>query len=167
MGLAMLVWMVAAMAQQGGSGAAPPPSTMQMTMVGKSLNATDGKIYVNENCEIFPGLKVPMTDHKPKGEFIPEVCRLENVREFDRKDEKAVKSEEKGEDVEIREQEYVLQNISVKPAVFEVLEMVPEGWSVDSEPKPVEMDGPVAIFEAKVSPWDEVRLHVQLRHVKK
>jgi hypothetical protein len=61
----------------------------------------------------------------------------------------------------------VLQNISPKPAVFAVLEMIPEGWSVELGPKPVEMDGPVAVFEVKAGSWGEVRLHVRLRHVRK
>ncbi|HVT97259.1 MAG TPA: hypothetical protein VHE33_07100 [Acidobacteriaceae bacterium] len=167
MSLGMVLWVIAAMAQERGSSAAPPPPTMQMTIVGKSLNASDGKIYVNENCEVFPGLQLPMGDHKPKGEWMPEVCHLENVKEFDRHDEKKAGSDGKGEDVEIRERDYVLQNISVKPAVFEVLEMIPEGWSVESDPKPAEMDGPVGVFEVKAGPWGEARLHVRLRRVRK
>ena len=167
MSLGMLLWVVAAMAQEGGSSAAPPPPTMQMTIVGTSLKASDGKIYVNANCEIFPGLTLPLKRHKPEGERIPEVCHVENVEQSERREEKPAGSELERGQVEIHEQEYVLQNISVKPVVFEVLEEVPEGWSVDSDPKPVKMDGPVAIFEVHAGPWETVRLHVGLRHTKK
>jgi hypothetical protein len=160
----MLLWMVAAMGQDRGSTAAAAPSTMQMTIVGTSLKASDGKIYVNQACEIFPGLTLPLTTHKPKGEWIPEVCHLENVENSERHDEKAAGGELERANVEVREQEYVLQNVSLKPAVFAVLEQVPEGWSVDSDPKPGSMDGPVAIFEVHAGPWETVRLHVGLRH---
>jgi hypothetical protein len=158
----MLLWVVAAMAQEGGPPAAPPPSTMQMTMVGTSLKASDGKIYVNQSCEIFAGLVLPLTTKKPKGEWIPEVCHVENAEQSERHEERAAG----GADVEVREQEYVLQNISLKPAVFAVLEQVPEGWSVDSDPRPVSTDGPVAIFEVHAGPWETVRLRVGLRHTK-
>ena len=141
MSLGMLLWVVAAMAQESGSPGAAPPSTMQMTMVGTSLKASDGKIYVNANCEIFPGLTLPLNSHKPKGEWIPEVCHVENVEQSEQREEKPVGSELERVQVEIREQEYVLQNIGVKPEVFEVLEEVPEGWSVDSDPEPEKMDG--------------------------
>lgn len=148
------------------SPAAPPASTMQMTIVGTSLKASDGKIYVNQNCEIFPGLTLPLKGHKAEGELIPEVCHVENVEQSERRQEKPAGDELERANVEIREQEYVLQNISVKPAVFEVLEQVPEGWSVDSDPRPQKMDGPVAIFEVHAGPWETVRLHVGLRHAK-
>jgi len=165
--LGILLWAAAAMAQEGGTPGGPAPSTMQMTIVGTSLKATDGNIYVNEGCEIFPGLTFPFGRHKPQGELIPEVCHLENVEQSERREENGACTGVKGEEVEIREQEYVLQNISVKPVVFEVVEQVPEGWSVDSDPKPVKVDGSIAIFEVHASPWEEVRLHVGIRHSKK
>jgi hypothetical protein len=134
---------------------------MEMTIVGMSLKASDGKIYVNQNCEVFPGLQLPVS-RRTKGESMPEVCHLENVEESERRDEKAGEPK-----VKVREQEYVLQNIGEKAEVFEVLEQVPEGWSVDSDPKPLKIEGAVAIFEVHAGPWETVRLHVGLRHTKK
>jgi len=162
--LALLFLAAAAMAQKAAS---PLPSTMQMTIVGTSLKASDGKIYVNQNCEVFPGLTFPIPHHKVEGESDPDVCHIENVRHSQRHEETRAGSEPEREDVEIRELEYVLQNISVKPVVFAVLERVPVGWSLDSDPKPVEVDGPVAIFEVHAGPWEQVRLHVGIRHSRK
>lgn len=162
----ILSWTVAAMAQEGGSPAVPPPSTMQMTIVGTSLAASDGRIYVNQNCDIFPGLTFPIPHHKAESVRNLDVCHLENVEQSERREEKVAGSELERTNLGIREQEYVLQNIGVKPALFDVLEVVPEGWSVDSDPPPSRMDGPVAIFEVHAGPWEAVRLHVGMRRTK-
>lgn len=164
-GLGIVLWMVATGAQQGAS-AGPPPSTMEMTIVGTSLRASDGKIYVNDVCEIFPGLTLPLTDHKPKGEWNPDVCHIENAEHSERTEEKAAGGELERATVEIREQEYVLQNLDVKPALFELVARVPEGWSIDSDPRPARMTGQLAIFEIHAGPWEMVRLHVGIRHTK-
>jgi hypothetical protein len=162
----MLLWGFAAAAQTSQSAGTSPPSTMEMTMVGPSLKASDGNIYVNADCEIFPGLTLPLAGRKPQGVWIPEVCHVENVEQSERREEKTAGDEVERANIEIREQEYVLQNISMKPVVFKVLEQLPEGWGVDSDPKPVKIDGPVAIFEAHAGPWETVRLHVGIRHTK-
>jgi hypothetical protein len=147
------------------SDAAPPPTTT-MTIVGTSLRASDGKIYVNTACEVFPRLTLPFTDHKPKGEWIPTVCHLEKVGHSERTEEKPAGGEALPVQVEIREEDVVLQNITVKPVVFAVVARVPEGWSLDSNPKPVTVAGTVAIFEVHAGPWETVRLHVGMRHAR-
>jgi len=170
MQLTVLLWAGAAMAQETGSQAAVVPSTMEMTIVGKSLKATDGKIYVNENCEIFPGLQIPISGkNMPRGLLDETVCHLESVNHSEHREEKADATAIERSDVEIREQEYVLQNTTAKPAIFAVLEQVPQGWKVDSDPQPVESageNGDVAVFEVHAGPGELVRLHVGLRRTK-
>jgi hypothetical protein len=51
----------------------------------------------------------------------------------------------------------------MKPVVFVVLEEVPKGWRVDSDPQPTEMQGDIAIFHVDAEPGKIVRLHVGVR----
>src|ERR1700729_1186306 len=43
---------------------AATPSTMEMTITAESPAASDGQIYVNEDCGIYPGLPIPLTLRK-------------------------------------------------------------------------------------------------------
>ena len=148
-------------------GAPPPPPTTELTILGKPLRATDGKIYINADCEIFPGLVFPATDKKkPQGEFNADICHLEKVLNSEHHEEKPVGGELKSADVEVRERDYVLQNITLQPQIFAILDKIPEGWEVSSDPKPVDMAGDLAIFEVHAGPGAIVRLHVGIRHTK-
>ena len=60
----------------------------------------------------------------------------------------------------------MLQNITMKPAIFAVLVEVPKGWSVDSDPQPTEIEGDVAIFRVHAEVGETVRLHVGVRRTK-
>jgi len=144
-----------------------PAATMQMTIVGTSLQGADGRIYVNQNCEIFPGLVFPITSRKlAEARWNADVCHLESVLDSEHREEKPAGNELERSDVEVREQEYVLQNITMKPQVFAVLEQVPRGWKVDSDPQPTTMAGDIAVFDVHLDPGETVRLHVGLRHTK-
>lgn len=166
-GFAALLGNGAAMAQTSGAADVETPSTMQMTIVGTSLQGADGRIYVNQNCEIFPGLVFPLSGRKlPESRWIADVCHLESVLDSEHREEKPAGNELERSDVEVREQEYVLQNITMKPQVFAVLEQVPRGWKVDSDPQPATMAGDIAVFDVHLDPGETVRLHVGLRHTK-
>ncbi len=158
----------ASMAQASGAPSAEAPlSAMEMTIVGTSLKGADGKIYVNENCEIFPGLTLPITSRKlPQRQQDMDVCHLEPVLRSDHPEETLVGSVLVRSNVEVREREYVLQNTTMQPQIFAVLQQVPPGWKVDSDPQPVRIEGEVAIFEAHAEPGETVRLHVGERRTK-
>lgn len=171
--LGFFVWTCMATAQEMAANVmtATPASTMEMTIVGTSLKGTDGKIWVNQSCEIFPGLQFPMTGKKiPQGELDSAVCHLESVLQSGHREEEAVGSELERRNVEVREREYVLGNITLKPVVFAILEDIPEGWRVDSDPQPARtIPGKgvdLAIFEVHAEPGETVRLHVGMRHSK-
>jgi hypothetical protein len=66
-------------------------------------------------------------------------------------------------EVEVDEQEYVLQNVTMKPVAFVVEQPVAKGWTVDSDPQPTEMQGATAIFRVHAEPGEIVRLHVGVR----
>jgi hypothetical protein len=164
---AILVWAGLAQPRNAGSQDATPPPTMEMTIVGTPLRATDGKIYVNELCQIFPGLVLSVDLKKrPEGEWNSDICRLEKVLDSEHQEEKPAGDRLQRSEVEVREEGYVLQNITLQPQVFAVLQMVPAGWVVTSEPKPAKVEGEVAIFEVHAGPGQTVRLHVEEQHTK-
>jgi hypothetical protein len=152
---------------QAPSATAPVPSTMQMTIVGMTLTASDGKIYVNEACRIFPGLVIPFASTEKLSSLAdPVICHVEGASASEHREEKVVGSELDRSNVEVYEQEYVLQDVMMKPVVFVVLQRVPQGWRVDSDPQPTRMDQDVAVFEVHAAPGETVRLHVGERRTK-
>lgn len=168
-GLGILLWAAAAVAQATGTPQppAPPPSAMQMTIQGVSLTASDGNIYVNQNCGIFPDLPLPLVPGKrPTPRFDPAVCHLEGIANSQHREEKAAGLELERSNVDVHEQEYVLQNITAKPTVFVVLMDLPQGWKVDSDPQPVSIQDNLAVFHAHAEPGEIVRLHVGIRRTK-
>ncbi len=127
---AILVLAGLAQPRSAGSQDATPPPTMEMTIVGTPLRATDGKIYVNELCQIFPGLVLSADLKKrPEGAWDSDICHLEKVHDSEHQEEKPTGDRLQRSEVEVREEGYVLQNITLQPQVFAVLQMVPEGWS--------------------------------------
>ena len=165
---AMLLWASAALAQTGRSSTMPArPAAMQVTIAEASLEGTDGKIYVNQACAIFPDLSLPITNKKEVNAYWNSlVCHVEGANTSERREGETNGNESERGDVEIREQEYVLENTTMRPEIFAVLERVPRGWRVNSDPKPVRMEGDVAVFEVHVPPRETVRLHVAIRHQK-
>jgi len=144
-----------------------PPSAMQMTITSVPPTGANGRIYVNENCGILPDLTLLLTaKQKKEVQFDPVVCHVEGVVNSQHEEEEAVGDALERVRVEVREQEFELANITLKPVVFYVLVAVPKGWAVDSDPPPKETKGDVAIFEAHAAAGEFVRLHVGMRHSK-
>lgn len=92
------------------------------------------------------------------------ICHLESVLTSHHVDEKIVDGERSRFFVRVAEQEYLLENVTDKPAVFIVRHNVPENWIVDSDPQPSSMDGSTAVFQVNAEPGQRVRLHVGMRH---
>jgi hypothetical protein len=146
---------------------AATPSTMEMTITAESPAASDGQIYVNEDCGIYPGLPIPLTLRKrPPARFDSAICHLDGSHSSEHREELVLGTELERRNVRVNEQEFVLQNITMKPAIFAVLVEVPKGWSVDSDPQPTEMQGDVAIFRVHAEGGETVRLHVGVRRTK-
>lgn len=162
--LAVLLWMsrVAAQAAAGSHAQpdSPQPATMEMTIASVPLTATDGAIYVDQRCALLPD---PATD-KNKPRWDPAICHLETINHSSHREETAVGAEMLRSNVEVNEQEYVLQNVTMKPVAFVVKQPVPKGWRVDSDPQPTEMEGATAVFRVHAEPGEIVRLHVGVRH---
>jgi hypothetical protein len=171
---AVLVWTGVALGQApGGPAGSPanpqqsPPSAMEMTITSVPPVGADGKIYVNENCAILPDLSTILNKKEKKDvQYDPAVCHVEGAANSQHQEEDALGSVLERVRVEVREQEFVLENITMKPVVFFVLVPVPKGWVVDSDPQPKEMRDDVAIFEAHAAGGEIVHLHVGVRHTK-
>jgi hypothetical protein len=88
------------------------------------------------------------------------ICHLESVLSSHHIEEKITDGERSRFFVRVAEQEYVVQNPTDKPTVFTVQHLVPENWTVDSDPQPTSMDGSAALFRVNAEPGQRVRLHV-------
>jgi hypothetical protein len=123
------------------------------------------EIHVNRSCLIMPNPadRVPALDLQLRHDEA--VCHLESQLSSQHREEMVVGAQLLISNVQIREQEYVLQNVTQQPAVFVVEHRVPEKWRIDSDPEPVAYEGPIALFRVHAEPGQIVRLHVGMRHV--
>jgi hypothetical protein len=66
--------------------------------------------------------------------------------------------------VTVKEQEYLLQNVTSEPVTFVVEHDLPDDWKVDSDPQPVETVDNKAFFRVNAEPGQIVRMHVGEHH---
>ncbi|HEX3569609.1 MAG TPA: DUF4139 domain-containing protein [Acidobacteriaceae bacterium] len=66
--------------------------------------------------------------------------------------------------VDITEVEYIIHNAAADARTVVLERPVRNGWTVDSDPKPVETTGTVNRFRVEVQPNQSVRLHIGERH---
>jgi hypothetical protein len=125
------------------------------------------EIHVDQLCHILPYPVSPDTGkNKPRLRKDLIICHLETVNASEHLEDTVVGNEVRQSRVRIREQEYVLQNVTTEPRWFVVEQFVPEGWVVDSDPQPSQMTGATALFRVHTEPGEIVRLHVGMRHAK-
>jgi hypothetical protein len=125
------------------------------------------EIHVDESCRLLPRPAQPAySKKKPRLRTDPVICHLEAIAKSQHMEERIVGNEMLRNNVSITEQTYVLQNITEETAIFAVEQPVPQGWVVDSDPQPTEMDGPTAVFRVYAQPGEIVRLHVGMRRTK-
>jgi len=125
------------------------------------------EIHVDQQCHIlpYPG-STDAGKSKPRLRKDPIICHLETVNASGHLEDTVVGDELHQSRVRIREQEYVLQNVTQEPRWFVVEQFVPAGWVVDSDPQPSEMAGATALFRVHAEPGEIVRLHVGMRNAK-
>lgn len=164
--LSMAAGVVQAGAPQASTAPATPP-TVEMTIATVGITASDGHIYVDESCGLLPDPALTAAGpKKPRVRWDPVICHLESVNHSSHREETVAGNELARRDVEVDEQEYVLQNVTMKALAFVVEQRVEKGWAVDSDPRPAEMRGDTAIFRVSAEPGEIVRLHVGVRHAK-
>lgn len=140
---------------------------MELNITSVPPLGADRKIYVDQDCAILPDLNHALNpNQKMELKYDPVICHVEGAANSEHREEKAIGAELDRSRVDVREQEFVLENITMKPVVFNVLIRVGKGWVVDSDPQPKEMHGDIAVFEAHASAGEIVHLHVGVRHTK-
>jgi len=161
----ILFAMFAAMPQAPGASPQTPsvPQATQMTIANVPLLASDGAIHVDQRCALLPD---PASTGKKKARWDPVICHLETINHSSHREEVLMDNQLDRRNVDIGEQEYVLQNVTLKPIAFVVEQPVAKGWMVDSDPQPSEMQGTTAIFRVYAQPGEIVRLHVGVRRTR-
>lgn len=117
-------------------------------------------IVVDKSCRIQPESDPLILGDHVAAFREDAICHLESVLSSHHIEEKITDGGRARFSVEVREQEYVVQNPTERPAVFVVRHDVPENWTVDSDPQPTQMDGSTALFRLNAAPGQRVRLHV-------
>jgi hypothetical protein len=122
-------------------------------------------IHVDERCRILPGSEGIPLNKKTHPYNDSAICALENQDESTHWEEKITGSELQRWFVRVKEQTFVLRDITDEPMMFVVHFNVPQGWFVDSDPQPWQMVGRTAYFHPYVKPGETVRLHVGVRRM--
>jgi hypothetical protein len=140
----------------------PDPTTPDETATTIPTPTDPAEIHVNRRCRTLSaiGLAVAGTPAKLSANAF---CRLESVKTSQHPEKAIANGKPHRILVTVREQDYLLQNLTGEPVVFVVEHLVPRGWQVDSEPQPTTMSGSTAIFRANAEPGQTVRLHVGLK----
>jgi hypothetical protein len=92
------------------------------------------------------------------------VCHLESVLTSHHVEETLRDGVMLRNNVTVREQEYLLQNVTSEPVTFVVEHALPDDWQVDSDPEPVNIVDNKAFFRVIAAPGQIVRMHVGEHH---
>ena len=92
------------------------------------------------------------------------ICHLESVLSSHHVEEALRDGVMLRSNVIVKEQEYLLQNVTAEPVVFVVEHALAEGWQVDSDPQPVKVVDNTAFFRVNAAPAQIVRMHVGEHH---
>jgi hypothetical protein len=120
------------------------------------------EIHIDQRCKALSadGLAVAGT---PAMLSAKSFCRLESVKTTQHSETEIANNKPHRVLATVKEQEYMLQNVTGEPVVFVVEQKVPHGWHVDSEPQPLSVSNSTAIFHAIAQPGETVRLHVGMK----
>jgi hypothetical protein len=122
------------------------------------------EIHVDDACHLLPSPELLKDGKKhPHLRKDPVICHLEVVLNSEHVEETLLGNELRRNKVQVSEQTYVLQNITTLPVSFVVEHFVPDGWVVDSDPQPKEIEKSIAVFQVHAQPGEIVRLHVGIR----
>lgn len=121
------------------------------------------QIAVDRSCKILPDSDPSVMGDHYDAFRDDAVCHLESVSSSHHIEEKISEGERSRFFVRVAEQEYLMQNVTDKPAIFVVRHTVPKNWTVDSEPQPVSVEDTTAVFQVNAEPGQRMRLHVGMR----
>lgn len=123
-------------------------------------------IHVDERCRIVtedrPNDHSPYS--RPRYRNDKTICHFESEHRSHHWEQKLANGVIQRTYVEVVEREYVLHDPTLQPLVFLVDQSVPSGWTIDSDPQPIEVIDQVAVFRVVAQPGQTIRLHVGERH---
>jgi hypothetical protein len=134
---------------QSGSASAPPVK----------------EIHVDRSCKVLLESSAALSGYGEedlRNDHV--ICHLESVFKSHHVEEALRDGGRQRSKVTIREQEYLLQNVTAEPVTFVVEHVLPDDWTVDSDPQPIKVVGNTAYFRVSAEPGEIVRLHVGERH---
>jgi hypothetical protein len=122
------------------------------------------EIHVDELCRLLPyDTRQDAGEKQSLLRSDPLTCHLEDILASGHIEETVTGNQLRRNWVNVVEQTYVLQNMTIEPKTFVAEQFVPQGWVVDSDPQPTEIAGTTASFRVYAQPGEIVRLHVGLR----
>jgi hypothetical protein len=135
----------------------PPPQNESI-----ALATTIPEVQVDHNCRVLTAGRASADNPNPKPRFRDDdiVCHIEGEHTSSFWENLLVNGKRKHVVVTVQEREYVLQNPGTVPVAYIVDQPLPKGWSIDSDPQPIAINGKDAIFRVVVQPGQLVRLHV-------
>ena len=139
-----------AFSQSSASG--PPPAPLK-------------EIHVDRSCKILQDESDALSDLTEADlQSDHAICHLESVFTSHHVEEALRDGVMLRNDVTVREQEYLLQNVTSEPVTFVVEHVLPDDWKVDSDPQPVKIVDNKAFFRVNAEPGQIVRMHVGEHH---
>lgn len=127
------------------------------------------EIHVDGHCRILAQERPDSTQPYDKPQYRlghdGGICNFDGGRAHitTRKEENIVNGVVKRTTLTIREHTYLLHNPTQGPITFVVDELVPNGWTIDSDPKPNALANSTATFRVHAEAGQTVRLHVGRR----
>jgi hypothetical protein len=123
------------------------------------------EIHVDRRCKILLDKSDALSDYT-EADLADDhtICHLESIFNSHHVEEALRDGVRLRTKVKIREQEYLLQNVTSAPVTFVVEQVLPDDWKVDSDPQPVKVIDNTAFFRVNAVPGQIVRLHVGERH---
>jgi hypothetical protein len=123
------------------------------------------KIHVDRRCKILhdeSDALSDLTEAELKNDHA--ICHLESVLTSHHVEEILRDGVMLRNNVTVKEQEYLLQNVTSEPVAFVVEHALPDDWQVDSDPQPVKIEDNKAFFRVIAAPGQIVRMHVGEHH---
>jgi hypothetical protein len=134
------------------SGPAQPPAPLK-------------EIHVDRKCKILQDESDALSDlTEAELQNDHAICHLESVLTSHHVEEALRDGLMLRNNVTVREQEYLLQNVTSEPVTFVVEHELPDDWKVDSDPQPVKTVDNKAFFRVNAEPGQIVRMHVGEHH---
>jgi hypothetical protein len=123
------------------------------------------EIHVDRSCKILQDESDALSDYTDLDlRNDRAICHLESVLKSQHIEESLRDGVRQCDKITVKEQEYLLQNVTSARVTFVVEHALSEDWTVDSDPQPVKVADNAAFFRVNAEPGQIVRLHVGEHH---